>query len=377
MTYFRNSVLGALICGWSALAIAQPAVTPTHRSAVLDWNEVALRAIEQAKPNQHQAVRMLAQLTLAQYAVIAQAAADEPLASAIGTASAQVIGSMFPSQGDFVVRQGRALQIEDSGFGRRVAQRILAHAQSDGFALPWSGSLPSGADAWSSRSTPPAPPAYPAIGGMRTFVIERGDASRPSAPPALGSERFNADLEELRRLGSAPTEEARRLAVFFDMTTGTMAGGYWNAEAAKSLRASGAGEEHSALVLATLNMAMMDALIACHDAKYVYWVPRPSQVDPSIQPLIGVPNHPSFPSNHACLSTAAGRVLAHFFPAESDRFARNASDAGRSRILGGIHYRFDVEAGEVIGERVAAAAITRHRQTLARLTGTVIGDSRR
>jgi len=122
---------------------------------------------------------------------------------------------------------------------------------------------------------------------------------------------------------------------------------------------------------------MMDALVACHDAKYVYWIPRPSQVDPSIRPLIGVPNHPSFPSNHACLSTAAGRVLAHFFARESGRFAHAASEAGRSRIVAGIHYRFDVEAAEVIGERVAAAAITRHMEMLARLTGTTVGQLHR
>lgn len=81
--------------------------------------------------------------------------------------------------------------------------------------------------------------------------------------------------------------------------------------------------------------------------------------------------------NHGCLSTAAGRVLGHVFPADADRFTRTAADAGRSRIVAGIHYPFDVEAGEAIGERVAAAAITRHPDMLARLTATVVGDSGR
>lgn len=117
-----------------------------------------------------------------------------------------------------------------------------------------------------------------------------------------------------------------------------------------------------------MNTAMLDALIACHDTKYVYWVPRPSQADPAIKPQIGVPNHPSYPSNHSCLSTAAALVLAHFYPQEHPLMEATAAEAEVSRIYAGIHYRFDVEAGEDIGRKVAAAAVSRHAQMLARFT---------
>lgn len=110
-------------------------------------------------------------------------------------------------------------------------------------------------------------------------------------------------------------------------------------------------------LLAVMNMAVMDAIIACHDAKYVYWTPRPSQADPTIKPVIGVPNHPSYPSNHSCISTAAATVLGHHFPKERRVLLLSAHEAGLSRIYGGIHYRFDVEAGSNIGRDVAALAI--------------------
>jgi len=120
--------------------------------------------------------------------------------------------------------------------------------------------------------------------------------------------------------------------------------------------------------LATMNAAMLDAVIASHDTKYTYWVPRPSQADPSIKPLIGVPNHPSYPSNHAAVSTAAGLVLAHFFPGDRERLVTIAGEAGLSRIHAGIHYRFDMDAGETIGRKVAATAIARHTEMLAKRT---------
>ncbi|MNC94137.1 hypothetical protein D3C83_109180 [compost metagenome] len=45
-----------------------------------------------------------------------------------------------------------------------------------------------------------------------------------------------------------------------------------------------------------------------------------------------------------------------------------ATEAGVSRIYAGLHYRFDVEAGEDIGRKVANVAIARHAQMLAKWT---------
>jgi membrane-associated phospholipid phosphatase len=149
-------------------------------------------------------------------------------------------------------------------------------------------------------------------------------------PPQIGDARFLADLAEVRRYTESPTEGATRIAKFYDMTTGTMAAGYWNERAAALIRARNTGELRAATLLATMNAAIMDAIVACHDAKYTYWVPRPSQVDPAIKPLNGAPNHPSYPSSHACVSTAAGLALTHFFPQEKTSLEL---ECGRSRAI--------------------------------------------
>ena len=110
-------------------------------------------------------------------------------------------------------------------------------------------------------------------------------------------------------------------------------------------------------MLALANMTAMDAFIACHDGKYTYWMIRPSQTDPGIVPDIPLPNHPSYPSNHACVTGSSTAILAHFFPADAGYLNGLGEEAAESRIFGGIHYRFDKDAGLALGRTVAAYAL--------------------
>jgi hypothetical protein len=89
----------------------------------------------------------------------------------------------------------------------------------------------------------------------------------------------------------------------------------------------------------------------------VYWVPRPTQVDPEIRLAIGLPNHPSYPSNHACISGAVGRVLDAQFPDARGRYTAMGLQAGESRIYAGIHYRIDVVEGDRIAQKLAARTV--------------------
>jgi hypothetical protein len=365
----------ALVSAGIAQSRAGPAAGQDSAApATLTWNRIALETIERAKPTQHVAVRVLAHVSLAQHAAATESVAPDARRAAIATASMRVIAGMLPAQAAYVESRYRQVDSGTSEPGERIAQRVLAQAAGDGFTQPWTGQVPQAAYAWRSLVQPTAaPPAYPAIGAMRPFFLDSGSVLRPAPPPALGSSRFSEDLAQVRSLTQSPSAESVRIARFYDMTTGTLAGGFWNEQAQALLRASTLDEPRAAVVLATLNAAMMDALIACHDAKYTYWVPRPSQADPSIKPIIGVPNHPSYPSNHSCLSTAAGHVLAHFFPRDRAKLEGHANEAGQSRIHAGLHYRFDLEAGEDIGRKVAARAIERHGDMLARWTRTLVG----
>jgi hypothetical protein len=50
-------------------------------------------------------------------------------------------------------------------------------------------------------------------------------------------------------------------------------------------------------------------------------------------------------------------VLIDAFPSERPRLEGIIETAGLSRMYGGLHYRFDVEAGQEIGRHAAALAL--------------------
>jgi membrane-associated phospholipid phosphatase len=132
---------------------------------------------------------------------------------------------------------------------------------------------------------------------------------------------------------------------------------YWNQLASELIAQRGLDEETATHVLALTQSAILDAAIGCWEAKFHYWYVRPSQADPAITLPIGLPNHPSYPSGHSCLSGAATTVLAHFFPRERQDLQGKMEEAGLSRMYGGLHYDFDIEAGQQLGKSVARYAI--------------------
>jgi hypothetical protein len=111
-------------------------------------------------------------------------------------------------------------------------------------------------------------------------------------------------------------------------------------------------------VLAVMNMAGFDAIVGCHDAKFTYWLIRPTQADPLINLAVALPNFPSYPSDHACVSGAQSAILGSFFPAEKARLDALAEQAAVSRLEGGLHYRFDNETGLRLGRNVASFALS-------------------
>ena len=104
---------------------------------------------------------------------------------------------------------------------------------------------------------------------------------------------------------------------------------------------------------------MADAQVGCWDAKLTYWLIRPWKADLGITvvPAVGMPNHPSYPSGHSCVSASAAEVLSAFFPEERAELDAKVIEAGLSRMYAGIHYRFDIEAGQTLGRSVARFAI--------------------
>ena len=104
---------------------------------------------------------------------------------------------------------------------------------------------------------------------------------------------------------------------------------------------------------------MFDAAICCWDVKMFYYTPRPSQVNPDIKTLTGLPNFPSFTSGHSTFSGAAATVLSYLHPPKQSEYKSMADEASLSRLIGAIHYRMDIEVGMDMGVNIGQKAVNR------------------
>ncbi len=112
-------------------------------------------------------------------------------------------------------------------------------------------------------------------------------------------------------------------------------------------------------VLALVHAAVYDATVAAWDSKYTYDRPRPSEVNPDLITAIPNPSSPSYPSEYAVTAGAATTVLVWLFPDDAAFFEAQAQAAVNSRLLAGVEYPSDVEAGLELGRQVAELVIAR------------------
>jgi membrane-associated phospholipid phosphatase len=183
-------------------------------------------------------------------------------------------------------------------------------------------------------------------------------------PPAFGSAAFNTDLNEVLTISQTRTVPQVASAHFWNSPAGTPTPlGIWNELAATWVQQAGLDERAATRVLALMQAAQFDAQLGCFEAKYVYFTIRPAQANPAISLVFPSPNRPSYPSGHSCISASSARVLEHFFPERAAALSALVSDAGLSRLYAGIHYRFDIAAGQTLGRAVADWAIARDQAT--------------
>lgn len=349
-------------------------VTSTAR-----WNAVALEIIPRLRVSPIPVTRTMAYLTVAQSRALRVASEQHngdrrsSLGGAVAGASVVVLGYLFPSEAErlegLLAAQGVEAEVDAASFaagvtsGRAVGAAIVAEARTDNFDAVWTGTVPTGEGIWFSSLIPPQAPVSPMLGQMRPFYLRSPDQFRPKAPPAFGSREFISALDEVRQISDTRTPEQDAIAKQWALSTGTISPtGYFNQLAIKFAGEEGFGERRTANVLALMNTAMMDAYIGCWDAKYVYWLLRPIQADPGITLAIPMANHPSYPSGHSCISSAAAEVLGATFRHEKQQFRATAAEIGLSRIYAGVHYRFDIVAADALGVAVAKLAIKKNRR---------------
>lgn len=258
--------------------------------------------------------------------------------------------------------------------GRKIAAKYITRAAGDGMGAAvgnqalWTQlqtqTSATGETPWLSLDLPARPPMLPLFGSVRSFLMTPSDvlASRPVPPPSTRSAQFAAELAEVKNFSKNTSRKEMEIVSFWADGVGTYTPpGHWNAIAADAFVTQNYSEVRWARNLALLNLSLMDAAISCWDAKYYYFNPRPSQVDPSIKTLTGIPNFPAYVSGHSTFSGAAATVLSHIIPAKTEEFKALAKDASNSRLFGAIHYRSDCEKGLLLGETVGGFAVARAR----------------
>ncbi|HWF44643.1 MAG TPA: phosphatase PAP2 family protein [Candidatus Kapabacteria bacterium] len=371
-------------------------------SAVIRWNEIARQLVIRHSTNPPMASRAYTLMSVAQYDASVTVwklkyAYNRPAPSkldasvktystvsdlpsypsdhaAIAAASASVLRSLYPNDVvwiDSLLAAHEASRISGGynypsdittgdSIGLQVGEIILSGATSDGSDAAWSGTIPTGDSCWYSAQTPAAPPLLPMWGDVKCWVITDMNAVSPAPPPSWNSSAYLASLQEVRAISDTRTQGQIDTAIQWADGNGTYTPpGHWNAIAAQAMLTRGWSTLRQARAMALMNMAMMDAGVCCWKMKYVYWLIRPSEADSKITLAVPLPNFPSYCSGHSSFSAAGAEVLDYLLPDMKVQFDGWASAAAISRVYGGIHYRFDSDAGLVMGKKIGDLAVAR------------------
>ena len=229
---------------------------------------------------------------------------------------------------------------------------------------------------------------------MKPFALSSPSQFRPGPPPALTSDAWARDCNEVKTLG------ARNSTLRTPEQTATAQ--FWASNGPQQYldSASGlppiapSGVADRARFFALLSMAISDAGIAVFDAKYAYNFWRPvtairngdldgndaTERDAGWLPLVDTPLHPEYPCAHCTVGAAYAAVLASHLgdgelavpislkPAAAagrttaarswKRVADFVPEVANARVWGGVHYRTSTEVGMATGNAVGRWIVT-------------------
>ncbi|HYC37406.1 MAG TPA: vanadium-dependent haloperoxidase [Usitatibacter sp.] len=389
------SILGLLVAG---------ALSEARADAVTDWNARANAVLAEARLGTPPAVRAIAIVQTAVHeAIVASHGAS--LDAAIAAANRAALRKLVPAQATAIdaayqtavdaIPDGPA-KIEGIARGEQAAAGVLARREGD-MAASAGDYRPV---AIAGRYVPTAAPAAPHWGARKPWLMAKASQFRPEAPPALDSQAWARDYNEVKALGArnsaTRTPEQTEIARFWEYSLPPIYFGVLRSVA----DAPGRDVARNARLYAAAAQAMDDALISVFDAKYHYHFWRPvtairngdgdgndaTERDASWASLIDAPMHPEFPSGHGILAGAVAAVIeadigraAMPVLATSSPTARGATrrwstprefvrEVADSRIYAGIHYRAAVEAGAAAGRGIGELAAARYLQS-QRLAG--------
>ena len=396
-THPLSSSIVALLSGALLTTLAPPA----RADAITDWNQRSAHLIGEARIGTPPAVRVMALVQTAAFEAARDAARSTPnspqaVDAAVAAAHRSAFTQLLPAQRaaiDTAFQAAVAALPDDAArtqhfaIGERAAQRVLAQRSTD---------IPRTPDTYRPHTTPGVyvPTVLPAVtqwSQRKPWLLERADQFRPGPPPALNSDRWARDFNEIKAVGGRDSvqrsAEQTEIGRFWDYSLPAVYHGVVRSVAAQG----GRDVLANARLFATVAQAMDDALIAVFDAKYTYSLWRPitairngdvdghdgTERDAAWAPLIDTPAHPEYPCAHCILAAtvatvlkAEGRerplpVLTTSSPTAQGAVRRWNSPEGftqevaLARIVGGVHFRNSTEVGLAMGQRIGEWALSR------------------
>jgi hypothetical protein len=199
-------------------------------------------------------------------------------------------------------------------------------------------------------------------GRVKPFALERADQLRPPPPPAWGSEQLEREIDETLRANAGLTLEQKAIVELMrEGPRSTGQSGHWLQFAQDVSRRDNHDLDQDIKLFFAVANTVMDAFIACWEAKRHYDTGRPywwvrmkyagaeieawagpgkgvrkipgEKFHPYSPDLFPTPPFPGYPSGHATASGAAARILELF--TGSDRYGTVAiQQAGAVTELG-------------------------------------------
>ncbi len=392
---------------WMVLPIALASFLgwqTAEADVVTDWNVTAADITVAAGMGPPPANRTLALVQTAVYEAVnaitkryppdrvaLNAAPDASVAAAVAAANRAMLSRLVPSQQAAIDKSyGSALAAIADGSaktagiatGEQAAAAVLAWRADDNAGTPERYRPATTAGAY----VPTMMPAVPHWPQRKPWVMASCDQFRPGPPPALTSEVWVRDYNEIKAVGAknstTRTQAQTDIARFWEATAPTI---YY--PVVRSV-ANVPGREitQNARLLALTAEAIDDAMIAVFDAKYYYNFWRPvtairngdidgndaTERDAGWLPFIDTPMHPEYPCAHCIVSGAVGAVLVAEIGNGPTPTLRTTSptapgvvrswtsiddfvvEVANARIYDGVHYRNSTEVGTAMGKKIGA-----------------------
>lgn len=163
-------------------------------------------------------------------------------------------------------------------------------------------------------------------------------------PPVETSAQEADELAELHRIEASRTADQEQRAKLDETEE--------NVFAYRTVFGKDFSPDRLPTVAAFFERVKNDASVFAKSGKIAWNRRRPVAVDPTLHP-IGRGLSQSYPSGHATLGWLDGIILAAMVPEKREEILTRAADYAHNRMVCGVHFRSDIEAGQVTGTVVS------------------------